>query len=277
MQKIIFSDEQVNTMIDLYTNQNKSLKSLGEIFGVSRPVISRILKDNLDKITLRTKTTKYTANYNKFEVIDTAEKAYWLGFLAADGCVYTRENNATIILNLHQKDIGHIQKFKEFMQTTAEIIEYTSTGGYSNHTPMVKISLNSKKMAQDLIDKGITPRKSLTLNSPNIPPQFYLPYILGYFDGDGSISELSSGEYSLSFQGTKETLEWINEVLGTDMRLEKRYTNNKNSFYIRCGGNNKPYSILQKLYSSVPTATCLERKYLIYKNLEAVVLNRNVK
>ena len=90
MQKIIFSDEQVDTMIDLYTNQNKSLKSLGEIFGVSRPVISRILKDNLDKVTLRTKTTKYTADYNKFEVIDTAEKAYWLGFLAADGCVYTK-------------------------------------------------------------------------------------------------------------------------------------------------------------------------------------------
>ena len=30
---------------------------------------------------------KYTANYNFFEKIDTEEKAYWLGFIAADGHV----------------------------------------------------------------------------------------------------------------------------------------------------------------------------------------------
>ena len=277
MQKIIFSEEQLNLIIDLYVNQNKSLKSIGEIFGVSRPVISRVLKENADKVTLRQKTTKYTANYDNFEVIDTAEKAYWLGFLAADGCVYIRENNATILLNLNQKDINHLQKFKAFMNSTAEIIEYISTTGYSNSSPMAKFALNSKKMAYDLVDKGITPRKSLTLNRPNISSEFYLPYILGYFDGDGSLSKLQNEEYSLSFQGTKETLEWINEVLETDMKLEKRYENEKNSFYIRCGGNNKPYSILQKLYSSIPAKICLERKYKIYKNLEAVVLSKNTK
>lgn len=277
MQKIIFSEEQLNLIIDLYVNQNKSLKSISEIFGVSRPVISRVLKENADKVTLRQKTTKYTANYDNFEVIDTAEKAYWLGFLAADGCVYIRENNATILLNLSQKDINHLQKFKTFMNSTAEIIEYISNTGYSNNSPMVKFALNSKKMAYDLVDKGITPRKSLTLKRPNISSEFYLPYILGYFDGDGSLSKLQNEEYSLSFQGTKETLEWINEVLETDMKLEKRYENEKNSFYIRCGGNNKPYFILQKLYSSIPTKICLERKYKIYKNLEAVVLSRNTK
>ena len=31
----------------------------------------------------------YKADYNKFEIIDNPEKAYWLGFLAADGCLYT--------------------------------------------------------------------------------------------------------------------------------------------------------------------------------------------
>ena len=150
MQKIIFSEEQLNLIIDLYVNQNKSLKSISEIFGVSRPVISRVLKENADKVTLRQKTTKYTANYDNFEVIDTAEKAYWLGFLAADGCVYIRENNATILLNLSQKDINHLQKFKTFMNSTAEIIEYISNTGYSNNSPMVKFALKKLLMIQQI-------------------------------------------------------------------------------------------------------------------------------
>ena len=52
---------------------------------------------------------------------------------------------------------------------------------------MCKLVLNSKKMSNDLIDKGIVPNKSLVLKKPNIPQQYYLPFILGYFDGDGSI------------------------------------------------------------------------------------------
>lgn len=54
---------------------------------------------------------------------------------------------------------------------------------------MCKIVLNSKKMSNDLIDKGIVPNKSLVLKPPKINKKYYLPFILGYFDGDGTISK----------------------------------------------------------------------------------------
>lgn len=70
----------------------------------------------------------------------------------------------------------------------------------SNKTPMCKIVLNSKKISNDLIDKGIVPNKSLILNKPNINEEYYLPFILGYFDGDGSISKTTQyNNYSISF------------------------------------------------------------------------------
>ena len=102
---------------------------------------------------------------------------------------------------------------------------------------MAKIIINSKKMSQDLYNKGIVPNKSLILGKPNISEQYYLPYILGYFDGDGCISKTSQyNNYCISIQGTKETLEWINSLLSISSKLEKRNNTNKNSFYIRCGG-----------------------------------------
>lgn len=275
MKRIEFSNEQINEIIDLYQNQNKSQNFIAEKYNISRSVIKRILNENLNKEEIRERTSQYQANYNSFENIDTPQKAYWLGFLAADGCVYVREHNASIILNIHERDVQHLEKFKGFLQSNVKINHHIQTEGYSNNTPMVKLVLNSKKMAQDLIDKGVTPRKSLTLNIPNIDKEYYLPYILGYFDGDGSISELKSGEFSISFVGTKEILEWINSVLNISNHLEKRQQNDSNNYYIRCGGFNKPYEILKQLYNSVNVH--LDRKYEKFKTLEAVVLNRNVK
>src|SRR5690606_8445162 len=52
----------------------------------------------------------------------------------------------------------------------------------------VRLNLNSKKMYNDLLDKGITPRKSLTLKPPkNVPKDLVRHWIRGYFDGDGSV------------------------------------------------------------------------------------------
>lgn len=39
----------------------------------------------------RGKVRKYSVNEIFFEVINTEEKAYWLGFIFADGCVLDRK------------------------------------------------------------------------------------------------------------------------------------------------------------------------------------------
>lgn len=272
MNKIIFSQEQINTIIKMYNN-NQTQKEIANKFNVSRNVIKRVLLEN--NIKLRNKTTKIKKDQNIFQVIDNSEKAYWLGFLAADGINYRREGNATVGLNLHQKDKQHIEKFKSFCNADGKIIDYVSNAGFSNNTPMSKFYIYSIQMSDDLTAKGVPPKKSLILKPPNIEEKYYLPYICGYFDGDGSINKTSQyNNYSLSIQGTKEILEWINSICNISTHLEKRNNNDINSYYIRCGGTNKPYAILKKLYESCETH--LERKYSIYKNLETVVLNRNI-
>ena len=272
MKKIEFTQEEIQEIIKLY-KENNSLTSIGKNFLVSKNVIKRILQEN--NIQLRKRTTKHKNNTSIFHTIDNPEKAYWLGFLAADGINYRREQNAIIGLNLNRKDKTQLEKFKQFCESDADIVDFIASNGFSNNTLMSKLFIYSVEMSDDLTKNGVPPKKSLILQPPPIEEKYYLPFICGYFDGDGSISKASQyNNYLISIQGTKEILEWINSILQISNSLEKRYENDKNSYYIRCGGTNKPYKILNKLYTSCETH--LDRKYKLYKNLETVVLNRNV-
>lgn len=275
MKKIIFTNEQVKEIIILYTIDKLSMKAIGEKYGVSKTVINRILMEN--NISKKQDNHIYQCNYDYFENIDSDEKAYWLGFLAADGCNYRRETNATILLNIHQKDLDHLIKFQASLNSNIPIKNLIQNDGFSNNTPMSRFAINSMKMSKDLEKLGIVPRKSLILKPPIIDEKYYLPFILGYFDGDGSICKLKQyNNYEWSIQGTKEMLNWINSVLQLDCKLKQRNPNsNLNNYYISIGGTNKIYNILYKLYNSCNIH--LERKYLIYKELETVVLKRNFK
>ena len=50
-------------------------------------------------------------NENIFQQIDSNNKAYWLGFLAADGSVKGNE----LSIGLSSKDRGHLAKFLTFI------------------------------------------------------------------------------------------------------------------------------------------------------------------
>ena len=60
---------------------------------------------------------KYNFDENFFDKIDTEEKAYWLGFIYADGAIFKR----TLSIRLSTKDIHHLEKFKKILNTDAAI------------------------------------------------------------------------------------------------------------------------------------------------------------
>ena len=97
-------------------------------------------------------------NHNTFEIIDTEEKAYWLGFLYADGCISKNQN--IIQIALKRADKTHLEKFREFIGNTNNKITY------SKNTKSYRFCFNSKKIKQDLIKLGCIPAKSLTLKFP---------------------------------------------------------------------------------------------------------------
>ena len=127
-----------------------------------------------------------TNNIRNFEIIDTEEKAYWLGFLYADGSVSSTDNR--IELGLAEKDLNHIEKFKEFIGIPNKI-------SYRPQTKSYRYSFKSIPCKEDLIKHGCVPKKSLILKFPTeeqVPEHLIRHFIRGYFDGDGWFSNTSS-------------------------------------------------------------------------------------
>lgn len=142
-----------------------------------------------------------------FHHIDSEEKAYWLGFMYADGYV----TGSVMGVKLHIKDIDHLQKFREDIQSQHTIGTYVMKSGFANAngTPYCSLTIKDKQLVQDLNDCGVTYNKSKTLVFPTedvVPSHLIHHFIRGYFDGDGSVYA-SSATPSISFEGTKEFLE----------------------------------------------------------------------
>ncbi|MET3505599.1 hypothetical protein [Halalkalibacter oceani] len=138
--------------------------------------------------------SRYTYNKNFFEKIDCEKKAYWLGFLYADGCInryYRNEklNAMSLEIGLSDKDRDHLQKFLSDIESNVPIkSKVVKLNGEKYNSS--KVVVCNTKMCRDLIKLGCTPQKSLTLTFPNeniLPKQYIRDFIRGYFDGDGCI------------------------------------------------------------------------------------------
>jgi len=174
-----------NLVIERY-NQLKNLKKVAQSFGVSLRPILRILKKNNVELTNR----RYNVNHSFFEVIDTEEKAYWLGFLYADGCVRKTKTGSQLVLKLSIKDEQHLEMFRSDIESEHKIMYHENKTVSKKGTPSISknclIRINSNKIIEDLINKGCTPRKTFTIDIPNIDKKFYKDFIRGYYDGDGN-------------------------------------------------------------------------------------------
>jgi hypothetical protein len=171
-------------------------------------------------------------NDSIFEIIDTEEKAYWLGFLYADGNVYIRNEKNRMVnrleLSLAEKDVEHLKKYIKFLNGDISMLKYRS------NVKAYRVSFGSKKVCEDLIKLGCIPNKSLTLKFPNesqVPKTLIRHFIRGYFDGDGCISHLKNNQnsFSISLLGTFEFLTSIlseYKLSKTLIRKDKRIITN---------------------------------------------------
>ena len=89
-------------------------KKISQIIGVSQSRISRIINQcglKRDKSVLN--LNKRSIDINYFEKIDNYDKAYWLGFICADGSINKTNNKMTLV----SKDLENIEKFKKSVKS----------------------------------------------------------------------------------------------------------------------------------------------------------------
>lgn len=253
---IAWTDEQVAYIKNKYLNENYTLNKLGKEFGCSYGSIKNLLNKN--KIKSRGSKQGYPRNEQYFSLIDTEEKAYWLGFLYADGCVHS--SNYEISINI--TDFEHVEKFKKAIGAKKHKIVTTIDKRFKNAKPLYMFSIKDKQLHTDLIKWGCVPQKSLSLEKiPNIPRDYVSHFLRGYFDGDGSLHYLQgTNNYRISFvSGSKEFLNDIQKELQTNVSLGKE--KNKNTYQLQLSGRKQVERILNYLYNNSKENIRLNRKY----------------
>lgn len=255
---IAWTDEQVAYIIDKYLNENYTLKQLGREFGCNYGTIRHVL--NQHGITSRGNKQGYPRDEFYFSEIDTPTKAYWLGFLYADG--YVHPKTTEISINITDKE--HVEKFQKAIKAVNHKITTTIDDRWKNAKPLYQFSIKDKQLHQDLIKWGCIPQKSLKLDKfPNIPYDYIPHFLRGYFDGNGSLHySKGTNNFRVSFVGTKAFLQNIKEYFNLNVSIAKKV--NSNIYQLQIAGRKQVVRILNILYKDSIEENRLDRKYQSY-------------
>jgi hypothetical protein len=169
----------------------------------------------------------YEIDESFFDKIDSADKAYILGFIAADGHVEISDNkHYRFRFNQQKRDMEILYYIKKQLSYTGPI---HVRGKY------VYLEINNKHLVQALYKAGLQNNKALTLKPLKILKQLRSSFIRGLFDGDGCAAIYKRKTHMkpyIIFTGTQQMLQWVQEQVGCSYKLTKVY----NSYNLNIGG-----------------------------------------
>lgn len=211
-------------------------------------------------------------NEHFFDCIDTEEKAYWLGFLFADGCLCgpTRMIQGKekpwyrIEISLIDTDSDHLEKLRKALNMEAEVKIGSTNFKNSNRC---RLGWNSKHMWTVLNSYGCTPRKSSTLKFPNKnifkDENLIRDFIRGYVDGDGCLSYTDANHKKalVSILGTFDMLSNIQHNIPL-MFENKIYDKSEESVKVLSFNGKTAFFVANYIYKGCNIK--LERKYNKY-------------
>jgi hypothetical protein len=218
MKKIIIEKNIINNVVSEY-KKGTSIPILNKKYGINTKKISQLLKENNVEIRGR---RKFFYNENFFEDINSKLKAYWLGFLFADGCVRDIKKGYVLKIKLSHIDEEHLINFNKHIgnytgELRIETSKFKSKNGKEYQSTAKVLLINSKKIVKDLIKHGCYQNKTNIIEFPNIDSELIPSFILGYFDGDGCITQkkVKNGlYYNVTFtSGSENFLNRVREEL----------------------------------------------------------------
>lgn len=238
-------DEKLAGDIEQLYNQGKYTTEIDELFGLRRGTSQYILNKN--NVELRHKGPKSKIQREDFfDSIDCEDKAYFLGYIMADGNVSITNNQYSLKFHISIKDKEIVDKFLRVINSSNKTSVRYKTDSYY-------VSLTSVHMCKRLIELGVVPGKTGKEFIPDIPRDLVHHYLRGVFDGDGitDISKKRSG-----FVGSVTMINSILKELNEKLTVYKAGKNKKVVYFL--GGKKFSRKLYDYLYYEA--TIWLERK-----------------
>lgn len=232
--------------------------------------VRRILKNNGIPIRKQEEWLRhYDLNQEYFDVIDTQNKAYFLGFMYADGNV-SKSNNA-IQIALQARDLHILESFKRELGCVDKplyLVERSKKN--KNHSDIYGLMIKSEHMHDSLCKLGIIPQKTHIIKYPFfISKDLQKHFIRGAMDGDGCIhaTNLSNEKEirSVDICGTYDFCNGLKEVIEGNLGIHcSLILSNKTSniYKMTISGRNQSTKFLDWIYEDAELY--LYRKYETY-------------
>jgi len=239
-------------------------KTLGEISNLidfHPDIISKHLRK--EGVIINSSNKDLSLNVNYFNNIDTENKAYFLGFITADGCIAKDGNRVHITIN--SKDDYILDILKKELSSSNIVRKYKVLDKRKNiyHDSSV-FQFSNKKIKEDLEKHGVDCNKSFSFIFPlGLPLNLLNHFLRGLLDGDGSISSSRNELFLLS---TKEFLEIINNYLFNNLAKISVIQKKKNVYKLNISNKNTCIEFLKYIYTDA--LIFLERKYKLYNKMK---------
>jgi hypothetical protein len=234
----------------------------------------------LRRRNLLASSPKYTVKHDIFSIIDSEEKAYFLGVLYADGCVHKN----VVKLSLQELDKDILLKFRDFLGSNHKI-NIRKDPRQPNSPDILTVSIGSKQIVNDLKKLGCMERKSLILEFPTknqVPPELIKHFIRGYFDGDGSFTKYFNktenvNKYCSTIVSTYNFCITLDKVVKKNCNintyLQIRHKNRKTTTrQLKISGRKQVFRFLAWIYDEA--TIYMNRKYNKYQCIKQEFENR---
>ncbi len=225
--------------------------------GQKRPEVSARMMGNQYRLNQEPGNKKYKVNQEYFKDIDTEGKAYWLGYLLADGGITIGD---CWRLNLISIDLELLTQFKHDVDSNHPILSYKNQ---LNSKEIYYISISDKIFVNYLVGHGVIPRKTNFVIFPDIDPKLLNHFIRGYWDGDGHISIDKNHRFQTGVVGTQFFVEELAKKLKVNCDLKSNtYYRHSGKTYCFKRSQNQALKICDYLYRDA--TRYLERKHNHY-------------
>ena len=225
MRTKIMTDEVITSVMN-FISEGKTVPEISNILGINKVTIGSSLR------THGIKLRPDKGNVHYFDSINTYAKAYIVGFIAADGALVKTRTTTTLTITIKYEDKAVLEFIKSEIGNEHNLQEIIRPSSFdsSKNIHHIRYTISDRNITIALNKLGITSNKSLSMGNiiKNIPYKYRDAFIIGYFDGDGSIT-IRDGEYPndrgilckdyslyIQIRGTKEFLTGICNHLKID-------------------------------------------------------------
>lgn len=185
-----------------------------------------------------------------FKTIDSPKKAFWLGFICADGSIYKVRNS--LCFTITQKEKYLIERFSADVCSTYIITKVEKQKGRYGGS-FFKITIYNQTFIENLLNAGKTYYKENLLSIPVMPDNLIKDFIRGYFEGDGSISfNISIKSWIVRVSGNQNLLTHFKNFISENLFSEnKGYIGKDRTIsFLSYGGNKSTKKLINYLYYS---------------------------